>query len=96
MATHSSNFGWEICWAEEAGGLQPMRSQRVRHDLATQQHIPTTARKKVSVLEYLENPRSCLTFSTVLIYIQKHASKLGSLSSKSIWQELNIFIVIIC
>ena len=32
----------------------------------------------------------------VLIYIQKHASKLGSLSSKSIWQELNIFIVIIC
>ena len=27
MATHSSNFAWEIRWAEEAGGLQPMRSQ---------------------------------------------------------------------
>ena len=32
MATHSSIFAWRILWTEEPGGLQPMGSQRVRHD----------------------------------------------------------------
>ena len=31
-ATHSSIFAWRIPWAEEAGGLQSMGSQRVGHD----------------------------------------------------------------
>ena len=35
MATHSSIFEWRIPWTEEPGGLQPMVSQRVRHDLVT-------------------------------------------------------------
>ena len=30
MATHSSILAWEIPWAEEPGGLQPVVSQRVR------------------------------------------------------------------
>ena len=34
MATHSSIPAWEILWTEEPGGLQFMRLQRVRHDLA--------------------------------------------------------------
>ena len=29
MAAHSSILAWEIPWTEEAGGLQPMGSQRV-------------------------------------------------------------------
>ena len=33
MATHSSILAWEIPWTEEPGGLQSMKSQRVRHDL---------------------------------------------------------------
>ena len=37
MATRSSILAWEIPWAEEAGGLQSMELQRVRHDLATKQ-----------------------------------------------------------
>ena len=37
MATHSSILGWRIPWTEESGGLQSMRSQRVRRDLATEQ-----------------------------------------------------------
>ena len=37
MATHSSIPAWEIPWAEEPGGLQSMGSQRVGHNLATQQ-----------------------------------------------------------
>ena len=32
MATHSSILAWKISWAEEPDGLQPMGSQRVRHD----------------------------------------------------------------
>ena len=28
MATHSSILAWEIPWAEEPGGLQPMGSQK--------------------------------------------------------------------
>ena len=32
MATHSSILAWRMPWREEPGGLQSMRSQRVRHD----------------------------------------------------------------
>ena len=32
IATHSSILAWGIPWTEEPGGLQSMRSQRVRHD----------------------------------------------------------------
>ena len=32
MAIHSSTIAWKIPWTEEPGRLQPMGSQRVRHD----------------------------------------------------------------
>ena len=32
MATYSSILAWRIPWTEEAGGLQPIGSQRVGHD----------------------------------------------------------------
>ena len=38
MAIHSSNLAWKIPWTEEPGRLQSMGSQRVGHDLATEQH----------------------------------------------------------
>ena len=31
-ATHFSILAWKILWTEEAGGLQSVGSQRVRHD----------------------------------------------------------------
>ena len=37
MATHSSMLAWEIPWTGEPGGLEPMGSQRVKHDLVTKQ-----------------------------------------------------------
>ena len=37
VATHSSVLAWKIPWTEEPGRLQPKGSQRVRHDLATEQ-----------------------------------------------------------
>ena len=32
MTTYSSIHAWRIPWTEEAGGLQSVESQRVRHD----------------------------------------------------------------
>ena len=36
---HSRVLAWEIPWTEEPGGLQSMRSQGVRHNLAIK-HAP--------------------------------------------------------
>ena len=35
----SAILAWEIPWTEEPGGLQSMRLQRVRHDLATNNNL---------------------------------------------------------
>ena len=35
IATHSSILAGEIPWTEEPGGLQPMGSQRIGHNLAS-------------------------------------------------------------
>ena len=37
MATHSSTLAWRIPWTEDPSGLQSMRLQRGRHNLATKQ-----------------------------------------------------------
>ena len=37
MTTHPSSLTWRIPWTEEPGRLQSMGSQRVGHDLATEQ-----------------------------------------------------------
>ena len=36
MATHSSILAWKIPWAVKTGGLQSIGSQRVGHNLATE------------------------------------------------------------
>ena len=38
MATHSSILAWRIPWTEEPGRLQSIGSQKVGHDLVTEQH----------------------------------------------------------
>ena len=43
MATHSSILVRRISWTEELGRLQPMGSQRVRHDWVTLTHSPGRA-----------------------------------------------------
>ena len=32
IATHSNILAWRVPWTEEPGGLQSIRSQRVRYD----------------------------------------------------------------
>ena len=68
MATHSSILAWESPWTEESGGLQSTGSQRVRHNLETeQQHqmLGTTLRVRYSAAytmqEKAEAQRSYVT-----------------------------------
>ena len=41
MATHSSILAWRIPWTEEPGGLQSIGSQRVEHNLTSNQQQQT-------------------------------------------------------
>ena len=53
MGTHSSIPAWRIPWTGEPGGLQPMGSQRVRHDLVakhTQRQAQTVWSSILAVL----------------------------------------------
>ena len=43
MATHSSILAWEIPWTEKSGGLPSMGSQRVRHNLVSEQQYLKTS-----------------------------------------------------
>ena len=58
MATHFSILVWEIPWTEQPGGLQPMGSQRMGHDLVTKQQCVPDVRNALNVLTYLipDNP----------------------------------------
>ena len=61
MATHSSILAWETPWTEEPGGLQPMGSQRIGHDLATKQQTPDLDFNLKSCGQLLSNPHfKCL------------------------------------
>ena len=48
MATHSSILAWRIPWTEELGGLQSTASQRVGHNLVTEQGFPGGSEVKAS------------------------------------------------
>ena len=48
MATHSRILAWRIPRSEEPGGLQSIGSQRVRHDRATNTHLPLFNRTKAT------------------------------------------------
>ena len=52
-ATHSSILTWRIPWTEELGGLQPMVSRRVRHNLVTKPPPPSAF---FSVITFLQAP----------------------------------------
>ena len=46
MATHSSILAWRLPWTEESGGLQSMRSQRVRPEATV--HEVTKSQTRLS------------------------------------------------
>ena len=47
MTTHSSVLAWRIPWTEEPARLQPMGSQRVRHNWATNTAIQQECNLKI-------------------------------------------------
>ena len=47
IATHSSILAWRTPWTEEPGRLQSMGSQRVRHDLVTEQQYTYVDRHRL-------------------------------------------------
>ena len=53
MAIHSNILTWEIPYTEESGGLQFMGSQRVRHNLATENTHIFTLEKDDSCIQSL-------------------------------------------
>ena len=53
MTTHSSILAWKIQWTEEPGGLQSMRSQRVRYDWATEYTPAQMSRKVAQILQLI-------------------------------------------
>ena len=46
MAAHSSFLAWRIPWTEEPGRLQPIGSQRVRHDRSDLAGMHEVVRKR--------------------------------------------------
>ena len=63
MATHSSILVWRILWTEEAGRLQPMGSQRVRHGWET----------NTFTISFINgNPNILLITSLCMMYTYKH------------------------
>ena len=63
MATHASVLAWEIPWTKEPGGLQSMGSQRVRHDLVTQQHYKK--KKSVTLDTHMEQLVNIFSMSSI-------------------------------
>ena len=64
MATHPSILAWTAPRTEEAGGLQSMGSQRVRHDGVTER-VHTSVDPAVFSLSVAQNVRflfQCLPF----------------------------------
>ena len=53
MATCPSMLAWKIPWTEEPGGVQPVGSQRVRDDGATE-HTHTQHTLSVQMFESLQ------------------------------------------
>ena len=60
MATHSNILARIIPWTEEPGGLQSMGSQRVGHDLATEQQKMQIWQEKDKLSSSLDSEGSSL------------------------------------
>ena len=87
MAPHFSSLGWKIPWMEELGGLQSMRSLKVRHDWATSLSLFTFMRWRRNgnplQCSCLENPRDEGAWWAVVYGITQSRTRLKWLSSSS-------------
>ena len=67
MAPNSSSIAWKIPWTEEPGSLQSMGSQRVGHDLVTEQSMPKTYLKTLNTDVSHKHHKSIYKYITDII-----------------------------
>ena len=88
MASHSSTLAWKIPWMEEPGGLQSMRSLRVRYDWATNFHFSLSCIGEGSgnplQCSCLENPRDRGAWWAAVYGVAQSRTRLKWLSSSSL------------
>ena len=86
-APHSSTLAWKIPWTDEPGGLQSMRSLRVRHHWATSLWLFTFThwRRKwqPTPVSCLENPRDGGAWWAAIYGVAQSWTRLKRLSSSS-------------
>ena len=106
MAPCPSIVAWRIPWTEGPGGLQPLGSQRVRHDWATKHKQPEESQSTV-FSTYL----GCF-FSWIYLMQENYPSFIGLLFftlvalkinylllrsiRPGIWKSLNVFTLLAC
>ena len=82
MAIHSSILAWEISWTEEPGGLQFMGSQRIRHDLETEQQQQSSNTSStlplLAATTKAPEPRACALQQERPLHREAHALQLES------------------
>ena len=64
METHSSVLAWRIPWREEPEGLQPMGSQRVRHDWSDLAYMHTHSLTSHLALQHPPASQPCCPVQT--------------------------------
>ena len=83
MATHSSNLARRTSSTEEPGGLQFMRSQRVRHDRVTNTHT------RFRIMDF-STSLGALTRETIFHSIATMGEKLFP-NSRNLWATKNFW-----
>ena len=68
MAPHSNILAWKIPWTGELGGLQSTGSQRVRHNLVTEQHQHDLAGQPSGQSELISMTLPQIIVGVILLY----------------------------
>ena len=75
MATHFTFLAWRIAWTEKPGGLQSIRSQRVRHNWSDLEQIKWINRQlKLMVLSFflIKHHLGWFSFTKTMLVISNH------------------------
>ena len=82
---YSSTLTWKIPWTEEPGGLQSMRSLRVRHDWTTSLSLSCIGEGNGNPLQCscLGNPRDGRAWLAAVYGVAQSRTQLKRLSSSS-------------
>ena len=88
MATHPRILAWKIPWTEEPGGLQSMGSQRIGHDLATNQC--SDAKSNSNLVPFLNHTVYVSVGVTAVCLHHWDVSSPGDLSSFGFCALLNL------